>query len=346
MSGKTVLITGISGFVATHVALAFLSHGWKVRGTVRSADKVKDVADLPIFKPYADHLSFVVVEDLVSGSFDEAIQGVDAVAHTASPFNYAGRSWESYEKPAVQGTVNVLRAAKAESSVKNVVVTSSFAAIDNPAVPPLQQKGKVYTEDDWNPVTQEDCKKLKVDDPGAAGVWYCASKKFAEKAAFEEAKGANFTLATICPPMVFGPPVHSIKSLDSLNASAAGVYGLMKKDGTSVNDGIPETHFPVFADVRNVAEAHYEAVARNKSGRFLICSGFFDNQLMAKCIRESFPQIKDRVPEPVESESLEGKVFTLSAAKAEKELGIKFIPFDKCIHDTVERFLELEKVLA
>jgi hypothetical protein len=44
---------------------------------------------------------------------------------------------------------------------------------------------------------------------------------------------------------------------------------------------------------------------------------------MAKCIRDNFPQLKDRVPEPVESKSLEGKVFQLSAAKAEKELGIK-----------------------
>jgi hypothetical protein len=47
----------------------------------------------------------------------------------------------------------------------------------------------------------------------------------------------------------------------------------MKKDGTSVQDGIPDTAFPVFTDVRDVAQAHYEVVARNKSGRFVCCSG-------------------------------------------------------------------------
>jgi hypothetical protein len=75
------------------------------------------------------------------------------------------------------------------------------------------------------------------------------------------------------PPVTFGPPLHSVKSLDSLNASSAGVYGLMKKDGTSVQDGIPDTAFPVFTDVRNLAQAHYEAVARNKAGRFVCCGG-------------------------------------------------------------------------
>ena len=82
-SPKTVLVTGVSGFIATHVALRFLENGWNVRGTVRSEDKGKKVAELPCFKSYGDKLSFTVVEDLVSGDFTEAVKGVDAVAHTA-----------------------------------------------------------------------------------------------------------------------------------------------------------------------------------------------------------------------------------------------------------------------
>jgi hypothetical protein len=46
------------------------------------------------------------------------------------------------------------------TAIKNVVVTSSFAAIENVAIPPIEQKGKLYTEEDWNPITQEECKRL------------------------------------------------------------------------------------------------------------------------------------------------------------------------------------------
>ncbi len=102
--------------MATHVALHFLENGWNVRGTVRSQDKAKAVANLAVLKPHADKLSFVVVEDLVSGDFSEAVKGVDAVAHTASPFHTSGKSWEKdYKEPAVKGTRNVLSAAKKES---------------------------------------------------------------------------------------------------------------------------------------------------------------------------------------------------------------------------------------
>jgi nucleoside-diphosphate-sugar epimerase len=47
---------------------------------------------------------------------------------------------------------------------------------------------------------------------------YCASKVFAEKAAFEyvEKNKPNFTVLTICPPMVFGPNEHHIDKLSNL----------------------------------------------------------------------------------------------------------------------------------
>ena len=41
----TVLLTGISGFLGGHVALALLEAGFTVRGTVRNADKAHKVRD-------------------------------------------------------------------------------------------------------------------------------------------------------------------------------------------------------------------------------------------------------------------------------------------------------------
>jgi uncharacterized protein YbjT (DUF2867 family) len=76
--GKTVLITGGSGFIAAHVLNAFLSRGYHVRTTVRnddSADKIKKS-----HKHYLDQLSFAIVKDLEEpGGHDEAVKGVDGV---------------------------------------------------------------------------------------------------------------------------------------------------------------------------------------------------------------------------------------------------------------------------
>jgi nucleoside-diphosphate-sugar epimerase len=116
-SNQLVLVTGISGFVATHVALEYLKNGHPVRGTVRSEEKAKLVKETPVFKDYLDKLSFVIVEDLVTGDFTDAVKDVAIVAHTASPFHMSGKSWEDdYKGPAVRGTKNCLEAAAKQSS--------------------------------------------------------------------------------------------------------------------------------------------------------------------------------------------------------------------------------------
>lgn len=89
-----------------------------MRGTVRSADKGEAVKQLPALSKYADKISYVIVEDLVSGDFTEAVKGVDAVAHLASPWHFEGKSWQKdYRDPAVEGTKSVLNAAAKEPSV-------------------------------------------------------------------------------------------------------------------------------------------------------------------------------------------------------------------------------------
>lgn len=48
----------------------------------------------------------------------------------------------------------------------------------------------------------------------AGGVACCASKEFAEHAAWDyiEKQDPNFTIATLCPPMVYGPNGHYVDS--------------------------------------------------------------------------------------------------------------------------------------
>jgi nucleoside-diphosphate-sugar epimerase len=118
----------------------------------------------------------------------------------------------------LQGTTNCLEAAAREKSVKHLVLTSSFASMLDMAAYP--SPGKVYTDDDWNPATYDEAKDKSKPPPFI----YCASKKLAEKAAwdFVQNEKPGWSLTTLAPPMIFGPPLQPVKSLDNLNNSSSG----------------------------------------------------------------------------------------------------------------------------
>lgn len=79
------MVTGISGYLGSSIALLALSQGHRVRGAVRRQSQGD-----AFFEAYPslprDALEFVVVEDMTKeGAWDEAIVGVDGVVHAASP---------------------------------------------------------------------------------------------------------------------------------------------------------------------------------------------------------------------------------------------------------------------
>jgi nucleoside-diphosphate-sugar epimerase len=81
-----VLVTGANGYLAVWVVKKYLEAGYSVRGTVRSLVKTAFLNDQ--FAQYGDRFELVEVQDITKdGAFDEAVQGVDAIAHTASPFH-------------------------------------------------------------------------------------------------------------------------------------------------------------------------------------------------------------------------------------------------------------------
>lgn len=93
---QTILITGASGFVATHVLRVFLQRGYRVRGTVRSEQTAERVRE--IFTEYGDKLSFTIVKDIAQpGAFDEAVKGVQGVS-SSKPLRHA--PWQSPRHPA------------------------------------------------------------------------------------------------------------------------------------------------------------------------------------------------------------------------------------------------------
>ena len=117
-----VLVSGASGFVACHVVQQLQQAGYRVRGTVRSLKNEAKCQPLRELCPDAAHPIELVEADLLDAeSWPKAVEGCTYVIHTASPFPAANPKHEDeLIKPAVEGTLNVLRAAKDVSSVKRV----------------------------------------------------------------------------------------------------------------------------------------------------------------------------------------------------------------------------------
>ena len=135
MEGKPIVtITGISGYVGAQTCLYFLKNGsFKVRGTVRSLNNPKKIEPLKrAFGEYFDQLELVEADLLDEKSMIQAMEGSTYIVHTASPFPIENpKNEDVLIKPAVEGTLAVMKAAQI-NKVKRVVVTSSVAAIYKP----------------------------------------------------------------------------------------------------------------------------------------------------------------------------------------------------------------------
>lgn len=339
-SDQTVLVTGASGFVASYIIKAFLECGYCVRGTVRSNASAIGIKDA--LSEHASRLSFAIVPDIASpNAFNEAIKGVSGVIHTASPFVL---TIEDNERdvllPAINGTLNVLNAAKKfNPDISRVVITSSFASILD--LDQGMRPGYVYTEDDWNPYTYEAAKATP-----HGPVAYCASKALAEKAAWDwmEQHKPKFSLTTICPPYIFGPLLNTPSSMSKLNESAEVIYRLFNGSITEV----PATDFAAFADVRDVAQAHLQGFEKPEAAnqRFLVAGGQFGYQASADIIRKNVPELKNRVLEGKPGSGAEEKTYIANGSKAERVLGLKYHSLETSITDLASNLVALEGKLA
>lgn len=81
-----VLVTGANGYIGIWVVRTLLDHGFSVRGAVRSDSKGKHLLDLFKDEVKSGRFEIAIVPDISApGAFDEAVKGVAAIEHTASP---------------------------------------------------------------------------------------------------------------------------------------------------------------------------------------------------------------------------------------------------------------------
>ncbi|KAB5594063.1 NADPH-dependent aldehyde reductase ARI1 [Ceratobasidium theobromae] len=312
----TVLVTGANGFIAVWVCKTFLDAGYTVRGTVRSASKGDYLVNL--FKSYGDKFQYVVVEDIAKeGAFDEAVKGVDGVAHTASPFHFEAQDPQDLIKPAVNGTLEILKSVnKHAPTVRRIVVTSSVAAVMDASKP----RGTIFTEENWN---EYSIKEVETKGNAAAGGdKYRASKTLAEKAAwtYVAENKPQWDVVTVNPPMVFGPILHQVSDPANLNTSIAMLYKIIHaKEGETSEETLLMPNFN-FVDVRDVALAHVRALEVPEAGgqRFIVSAGPFCWQDLLDVLPPPHPRGK-----PGAGKGLLHNIH--DASKARKVLGIEFM---------------------
>ncbi|KAJ7490815.1 hypothetical protein FB451DRAFT_1221150 [Mycena latifolia] len=303
MAQKIACVTGASGFLATEIIFILLDRSWKVRACVRNLAKA-DAWRAKFPMFSADQLEFVFVPDMqVNGSFDGAVKGCEAVFHTASPFNFVF-------KPAV----------------KRVIFTSSFAAIVDPHLDP--RPGHTYTEVDWNPSTWEEA--VKSTDPYFV---YLASKAHAENAVWDFVKEEKpeFSVTSIVPPVILGEAAQPFTSMVDINQSSRVLWRMV--DAPTM----PAT--PAYdCALCHVLAAEQDVTVVNGKRHLTVGAPFSQNNAR-KVIAALFPDVIPRFPPA----ALHQEHYTYSSALVEKDLGIKWRPFEETVKEAFTQLLNTEK---
>jgi len=248
---KKVLLTGISGYIGNQCAVELLKNGYFVLGSVRSLSKKEKVIEA-IKKEIdpTDNLEFCVLDLLEDTGWDKAMEGCEFVLHVASPFiNIEPKDESEYIKPAVEGTMRALKAAK-KAGVKRVVLTSSIVAMLKDADESININ--------YNSWTNVSAKNVSA---------YARSKTLAEKSAWDFIKNQNdekiMELSVINPGPVFGPTISG-------NMQGASM-GMIKKMIIGKIPMLPKFSISM-SDVRDVAKIHVMALENiNANGkRFIV----------------------------------------------------------------------------
>lgn len=197
----TVCVTGAAGYVGSWLVKCLLNQGYIVHATVRDPEnetKVRHLLDIP---GAAERLKLFRAELLEDGSFDAAVTGCHGVFHVASPIESAPKDpEEDMIRPAVDGTLNVLRACTKAKTVKRVVVTSSSATV---SMNESEEQNQYIDESCWT-----DIGFLRTKKPSCGCGWaYAASKTLAERAALQYGKEHDMDVLTIIPVVVVGSSI-------------------------------------------------------------------------------------------------------------------------------------------
>jgi len=311
---KTVLVTGGSGFVASHLIKQLLEQGDDiVHATVRSLanrSKVGPLEDMQ--RRYPERLHLFEADLLAKGSFDPAMKGCTIVYHVASPFMLPEKIKDGQRQmlePALQGTRNVLGSVERTASVQRVVFTSTVGAVFGDYIDVMGMADQTLSEHYFNTSSNIE------NNP------YHYAKTMAEREAWITCGAqTRWSMVAINPGLILGPsitPASESGSLFLLDEMFKGYFFY----------GMPNLSFTT-VDVRDVALAHIRAAERPQAnGRYILAEkqmiSFLDIARIIRTVHKK-PYLlgKHQVPDWVVR--LIGPWFGLTQDYIRKHLGIRF----------------------
>ncbi|MDE3149788.1 MAG: NAD-dependent epimerase/dehydratase family protein [Acidobacteriota bacterium] len=228
-----IFLTGASGFVGHHVALALAAEGADLRLLVRSTSNLANLEGIA---------GETEVGDLSKPeSYASALSGCDAVVHVAADYRLWIRNPDAMYRANVDGTRDLLRLAR-EAGVPRVVYTSSVATMH------FRTDGIVINED--TPVSMADMVGH-----------YKRSKFMAEREAIAAAEDGQQVII-LNPTTPIGP-----NDRKPTPTGRIFVDFLNRKFPAYVDTGLN------LVDVSEVARAHVLALTKGCPGRRYILGG-------------------------------------------------------------------------
>lgn len=228
----TCLVLGATGFIGGQIVRSAIAHGWQVRALRRDPDSVGAIGDLN--------------PDWFAGNLDdrssliEAMRSCEVVFHAAAAYPHSARNINRAVEAALAQTRNVLSAAQ-ETKIGRLIFTSSFTTIG-----PASDPNRLADERDFY-------------QPGSAQSAYYEAKWAMEVSVLQAAQAGLPTIA-LCPWGVFGPGDVHLSVSEIILMTAKGKMPFYFDASLGV------------IDVRDVAEAHLNAVDRGRVGERYILS--------------------------------------------------------------------------
>ncbi|MBD5653684.1 MAG: NAD-dependent epimerase/dehydratase family protein [Candidatus Eremiobacteraeota bacterium] len=321
---RTAFLTGGTGFVGANLARALLAAGWRVRALARPGSDRRNLADLELD---------IVDGDLVDDDLERCIDGCEAVFHVAAHYSLFRKDREALMRSNVDGTRNVLRAARS-AGVARTVYTSSVAAIG-------VRHGGIADETFQSP-------------PEHLIGSYKLSKYLAEREAMAAAR-AGQDVVIVNPTTPIGP--WDRKPTPTGDIFVRFLSGRM---WAMVDTGLN------FVDVADVAHGHLLAYDKGSSGERYILGGenlplrtllervgaqtgrraprfsvplwlplgvaWFDETILTRLGRS--PQI------PIDGVRMSQESMYYDASKAKLQLGFRPAPIDGAIRTAIDWFAE------
>ncbi len=228
-----IFVTGAAGHIGNVLVRELVRRGYDVRALTLPGEEIRPLADS---KP-----EIVEANILDYPALKAAMTGAEVVFHLASLVALVPEQYELMQKVNIEGTANVLKACF-ETGVKRLIYTSSIHAYGRP------EKNRVIDE------------SLPFDTRIGGGGYDQTKAKASELVL--EAASAGLDAVILAPTGVIGPYDFKRSEMGEMTNY------WMKSTPTFSLDGAYD-----FVDVRDVVEAHINAMDKGEAGQAYLLPG-------------------------------------------------------------------------